>query len=145
MHFILSTKLWNLTRNYKSETSMGQLWTGGSKSTKFHSSFLKVLLFDWWFRSFCLAQNKYFSAKLDGWTCHIWVWSRNFTRTFGWSFEIKKHGSEVGQVGGFLAVSLWIETVLDGSLQDHIWVLFPEPVLFSTWKKWRSWRRILKY
>jgi len=42
---------------------MGSLWTGGSKATKFHSFFLKVLLFDWWFRSFCLAQYKYFSAK----------------------------------------------------------------------------------
>lgn len=41
VHFILSTKLWNLARNYKSETSMGSLWTGGSKATKFHSFFLK--------------------------------------------------------------------------------------------------------
>ena len=44
---------------------------------------------------------------------HIWVWSRNFTRTFEWSFEIKKYRSEVGQVGKFLGVnelrSTWME------------------------------------
>ena len=45
VHFTLSTKLWNLACNDKSETSMGSLWTGGSKATKVHSFFLKVMLF----------------------------------------------------------------------------------------------------
>lgn len=101
--FIVNIKSWNLAHNYASETSMGSLWTRGSKSN-FTLSFEKHCyltdsLGDW-------ALHRERISLLSGWMDLVYlVLEQEFHRTFWCSCEIKKCGLEVGPWGGFVAGS----------------------------------------